>query len=44
MRNIFGGEHGAGIEGADEEACGVGWTWVGLNAPQRSNVEVSKER
>ena len=27
----FGGEHGAGIEGADEEVCGMGGTWVGLN-------------
>ena len=31
--NMFGGEHGAGIEDADEEHCMVGGTWVGLNVP-----------
>ena len=30
--NMFGYEHGAGIEGADQ-VCGVGGTWVGLNVP-----------
>ena len=30
---MFGGEHGAGIEGAHEEVYGVGGTWVGLNIP-----------
>ena len=42
--NIFRGEHGVGIEGADEEVCGVGETWVGWMSPQRSSVAMSKER
>ena len=45
--NAFRGEHGARIEGADEEVCRVGGTWimdwVGY-APQRSRVAVHKER
>ena len=31
--NMFGGEHGAGSEGVDEEVCGVGGTCVGLIVP-----------
>ena len=31
--NIFRDEHGACIEGADEDVCGVGGTWIGLNIP-----------
>ena len=31
--NMFTGEHGVDIEGADEMVCGVGETWVGLNVP-----------
>ena len=31
--NMFGGEHGADIEGADEEVCGVSGIWVWLNVP-----------
>ena len=31
--NMFRGEHGAGIEGADEEVCGVSGTWIGLDIP-----------
>ena len=42
--NMFRGEHGASIEGADEEVCRVGGTWIGLDSPQRSSVAVSKER
>ena len=29
--NMFKGEFEAGIEGADEEVCRVGWTWVRLD-------------
>ena len=29
--NLFRGEHGANIEGADEEVCKVGGTWIGLD-------------
>ena len=29
--NMFGGEHGASVEGADEEVCRVGGTWIGLD-------------
>ena len=29
--NMFRGEHAADIEGAYEEVCGVGGTWIGLN-------------
>ena len=45
--NMFRGEHGAGIEGADEEVCGVGGPGLGWISPQRSSgssVAVSKER
>ena len=42
--NMFRGEHGASIEGVDEEVCSVGVTWIRLNIPQRSSVAVSKER
>ena len=31
--NVFRGEHGANIEGADEEVCRVGGTWIGLDIP-----------
>ena len=42
--NMFRGEHGASVEGADEEICRVGGTGIGLDIPQRSSVAVSKER
>ena len=29
--NMFRGEHGASIDGADEEVCRVGGTWIGLD-------------
>ena len=29
--NMFGGEHRVSIEGADEEVCRVGGTWIGLD-------------
>ena len=29
--NMFGGEHSASIEGADEDVCRVGGTWIGLD-------------
>ena len=41
---MFRDEHGASIEGADEEVCRVGGTWIGLDILTRSNVTVSKER
>ena len=31
--NMFRGEHGASVEGADEEVCRVGGTWIGLDIP-----------
>ena len=31
--NVFRGEHGTSIEGADEEVCRVGGTWIGLDIP-----------
>ena len=31
--NMFGGEHRASIEGADEEVCRVNETWIGVNIP-----------
>ena len=31
--NVFRGEHGTSIEGADEKVCRVGRTWIGLNIP-----------
>ena len=31
--NMFKGEHGAGIEDADEEVCRLGGTLVGLDVP-----------
>ena len=31
--NMFRGEHGAIVEGADEEFCRVGGTWIGLDIP-----------
>ena len=31
--NMFGGEHRASIEGADEEVCRVGGTWIRLDIP-----------
>ena len=40
---MFRGEHGAGIEGADEMVCEMGGTWVGLMSPQRKSVTMSKE-
>ena len=30
---MFRDEHGASVEGADEEVCRVGWTWIGLDIP-----------
>ena len=30
---MFGGEHRASIECADEEVCRVGGTWIGLDIP-----------
>ena len=39
---MFGGEHRASIEDADEEVCRVGETWIGLDIPH--SVAVSKER
>ena len=41
--NMLRSEHGASVEGADEEVCRVGGTWIGLDISQRS-VAVSKER
>ena len=32
--NMFRGEHGASVEGADEEVCRVVGTWFGLNIPR----------
>ena len=29
--NMFRGEHGASVEGADEEVCRVCRTWIGLD-------------
>ena len=29
--NMFRGEHGASVEGADDEVCRVGGTWIGLD-------------
>ena len=29
--NMFRGDHRVGIEGADEDVCGVGGTWIGLD-------------
>ena len=29
--NMFGVEHRASIEGADEKVCRVGGTWIGLD-------------
>ena len=29
--NMFKGEHGVSIEGADEEVCRVCGTWIGLD-------------
>ena len=31
--NMCRGEHGASIEGADEEVCRVVGTWIGLAIP-----------
>ena len=31
--NMFRGEHEASVEGADEEVCMVGGTWIGLDIP-----------
>ena len=31
--NMFRGELGASIEGADEEVCRVSGTWIGLDIP-----------
>ena len=31
--NMFSGEHEANVEGADEEICMVGGTWIGLDIP-----------
>ena len=31
--NMFRGEHGASVEGADEEVCRVGGTWIWLDIP-----------
>ena len=43
--NMFRGEHGASVEGADEEVCRVSGPWIGFwISPQRSSVAVSKER
>ena len=42
--NMFGGEHGAGNEGADKEVYGVGGTWIGLDIPTEKQLAVSKER
>ena len=33
-------EHGASIEGADEEVCGVGGTWIGLDIPTEKQCSV----
>ena len=41
---MFRGEHGASVEGADEEICRVGGPGFGLMSPQRSSVAVSKEK
>ena len=30
--NMFRGEHGASVDGADK-VCRVGGTWIGLNIP-----------
>ena len=31
--NMFRDEHGTSTEGADEEVCRVGGTWIGLDIP-----------
>ena len=31
--DVFRDEHGTSIEGADEEDCRVGGTWIGLVIP-----------
>ena len=31
--DMFRGEHGASVEGADEEVCRMGGTWIGLDIP-----------
>ena len=31
--NVIRGEHETSIEGADEEVCRVGGTWIGLDIP-----------
>ena len=31
--NMFRGEHGTSVEGADEEVCRVSRTWIGLDIP-----------
>ena len=35
--NMFSGEHGAGIEGADE-VYGVGGTWIGLDVRHKADI------
>ena len=37
--NVFRGEHGTSIEGADEEVCRVGGTWIGLDIPKQGGGE-----
>ena len=31
--NVFTGKHETSIEGADEDVCRVGGTWIGLDIP-----------
>ena len=31
--NMLRGEHGANVEGADEEVCRVSESWIGLTIP-----------
>ena len=31
LSDMFRGEHEASVEGADEEVCRVGGTWIGLD-------------
>ena len=31
--NMFRGEHGASVKGADEKVCRMGGPWIGLDIP-----------
>ena len=42
--NMFRGEYVASVEGADEEVCRVGGTWIGLDVPKRKECSDEKRK